>query len=52
MSLENYKLLVRNLRKKGHEELKIQASSSSVRYNKVRESVHIPRQVQPDNRKK
>lgn len=49
MSKENYRLLIRNLRKGKHEKLYIQTRSTSVRYPKIRESVRVSKEIQSDN---
>ena len=41
MGKENFKLLIRNLRTKKNEKLKIQTTASAVKFNKVGESVRI-----------
>lgn len=52
MSVDNYRLLIRNLRKNEHEKLAVQTIGSSVRYNKIRESVRVSEEVQSDNGKR
>lgn len=42
MKSDNFKLLVRNLRTKKNEDLKIHTSARSVRYDKIGKSIRIP----------
>lgn len=46
---ENYKLLIRNLRKKQNEKLAIQTTASNIRYPKTRESVQVREGIQSNN---
>ena len=46
---ENYKLLIRNLRKKQNEKLAIQTTASNIRYPKIGESVQVRKRVQSNN---
>ena len=48
-NVENYKLLIRNLRKKYNEKLTIQTTATTVRFPKVRKSVQIRQEIQPNN---
>lgn len=49
MNEENFKLLVRNLRKGNHAKLKIQSTASSVKFNKVRKCIQLQQPAEFDN---
>jgi len=49
--VENYKLLIRNLRKKQNEKLTIRTTANIVKYPKICESVHISKTIQSNNSK-
>lgn len=46
---ENYKLLIRNLRKKQNEKLTIQTVASNIRYPKNGKSIQLQEGVQSNN---
>ena len=50
MSIENYKLLIRNLRKSVNEELDIQKVNDSVRTGEKRNSVNLRQKDKRNNR--
>jgi uncharacterized protein YhbP (UPF0306 family) len=51
MSKENYKLLIRNLRKEQHVKLKIQTTARTFRVTKDSKSIPFPKGVKFDNGK-
>jgi len=48
-NVDNYKLLIRNLRKKQNEKLILQTTASTVKYPTVRKSIQIQREIQSNN---
>jgi hypothetical protein len=49
MGKENFRILIRNLRTKKNEKLKIQTTASSVKFNKIGKSVRIQQDSESDN---
>jgi hypothetical protein len=49
MGKANFKLLIRNLRTGKNAKLKIQTTADSVKLNRVRKSLQIPREPESDN---
>jgi len=49
MGKENFKILIRNLRTKKNEKLKIQTTASSVKFNKISKSVRVQPKTESDN---
>jgi len=49
MGKENFKILIRNLRTKKNEKLKIHTTASSVKFNKVGKSVRIQQKPESYN---
>jgi hypothetical protein len=49
MAIENFKLLIRNLRKGKHAKLKIQSTANSVKFRKIGKCISISASSQPDN---
>ena len=52
MDKSNFKILIRNLRTKQNEKLKIDTTASSVKHNKVSKSVQIRQKPESDNGKR
>jgi len=50
-NVDNYKLLIRNLRKKYNEKLIFQTTADSVKYPKVGKSIHVQKEIQFNNGK-
>ena len=46
---DNYKLLIRNLRKKYNEKLTIQTTASTIRYTKKSKSIPVSKEIQSNN---
>lgn len=51
MSVENFKLLIRNLRTEKNAKLKIQTTATIVRYKQTGKSIQLRRRKESDNSK-